>query len=1351
MTCFRHRSLWLTVLIAALAHGDEPAPPAVFPAESKPTAARIEEARKLLAADKWTEAVDEVQAVLTASGDDLVAVSPGRCVECRRLCHSLLAGLPPDALRSYRERVDPSARKWLDQGEAERDVRLLRKVIDEAFCSRSGEKALDLLGDVAFERGDFEEAELWWGLLLPPRASKGPAPAVATLAYPDPRIDPARTRAKILLARLFRGAVNDVQAYRKENADAEGALAGKKGRYADLLQQIAEERNADAPAPTMDWPTFGGDAARGQVAVGPPRLLERLGALCRPQNERQFSLQDRKPRDEDPIYDRGAGALLANRSMAVEPVIADGKAIVADTNFVTAYDLRTGAVEPWHDAHLKTDANPDLKFPYPPDLRCTLTVAGDRVYARLGTQTVRDAPVADKEEEKDKAANKNAASLLVCLSLKPARNGDRFRWSIDATTLENLGSGKTYAVFEGSPLVHDGRLYIASTHFEKGRPVTRVHCYPSDAREQPAELWHQDICETREFSDKDRRYRHHMLTLAGPYLVYCSHSGAVAALDAVTGKPAWAVRYPSRGDKTADGDPSPRDLAPCLFAGGRLYAAPADYDRLLCLDPATGETLWERGPIEVVQLLGVGENRLIFTTPTGLRAVGADDGVDAWALPDGGGGLPPAGRGLLIGDLVLWPTASKGPGSIAVYAVRQRDGEQPDDPSALSYVPAGNLIYADGCLLSADRQTLTIFTPPGMRLPEKERESRTEPESATAALGVARAEADAGLTDRALKDYDRAEHLGAALSPVKRKRLGETVRNERHALLLVNGRSAAAARRWDEAEGLFKQASAAEFSAPLRLQALLETAALWKTAGQPDRVAAVWLAIQSTNDFRGLTVEDATRLPQNAAVFAAGQSGGIQKRPDPPARDRGPPPLLLAEPPYSRTWQAAFDPGETALSIADDLFLCAQTQPAEGLSCRSADAGKVRWRTALPFTPTWAARQGDLIVAAGAGGAAGLRVDDGRVAWDYPAPPASRTFAAETGTVLAPGNRRADSLDHFQLLTGRVYFVQGERRLFALDAKNGRVLWVHRAPDAGLRQPYPDGRFFHVEAASADVLLAQTSGGRRWLIDAATGAILHEGATAQEPWPRAPVRSPEGVFVTPDADSVVLLDPASGRDLWTYTLPGVTTRTGEAPRLSMGPNALLVAWATNIGWRVQRLDRTTGKPTWDEPPLFNVSGLDVESWTQDGEAVYGVQDRVLVARSLKNGALLWEQPIAGPSGLWRTQKIGGALLAYPIEPTGAQFQFRWLFGALQWEERRPPEEKAGSGFPVLCCDAKAGASIQRLSFPVLSQAFAHMESDSGVLPRASAAERVEGRPLVHVSSHGLIVAAGGRAWGLAAK
>ena len=54
----------------------------------------------------------------------------------------MLAGLPPDALKLYRTRMEPQARKWLDQGRANRDERLLRKVVDEAFCTPSGAAAL---------------------------------------------------------------------------------------------------------------------------------------------------------------------------------------------------------------------------------------------------------------------------------------------------------------------------------------------------------------------------------------------------------------------------------------------------------------------------------------------------------------------------------------------------------------------------------------------------------------------------------------------------------------------------------------------------------------------------------------------------------------------------------------------------------------------------------------------------------------------------------------------------------------------------------------------------------------------------------------------------------------------------------------------------------------------------------------------------------------------------------------------------------------------------------------------------------------------------------------------------------
>src|SRR5271167_172742 len=137
-------------------------------------------------------------------------------------------------------------------------------------------------------------------------------------------------------------------------------------------------------------------------------------------------------------------------------------------------------------------------------------------------------------------------------------------------------------MFEGSPVVVDSRTYIARTRFSKTRAHSAIDCYDADTG---ARIWRQEICESQELADTSKpRSRQHLLTLAGPNLVYCSHSGVVAALDRATGKRAWAYRYPRQSVRTPDGVPVVRDLAPCLHAAGRVYVAPADSDRIFCLD-----------------------------------------------------------------------------------------------------------------------------------------------------------------------------------------------------------------------------------------------------------------------------------------------------------------------------------------------------------------------------------------------------------------------------------------------------------------------------------------------------------------------------------------------------------------------------------------------------------------------------------------------------------------------------------------------------------------------------------------------------------------------------------------------
>jgi len=281
-------------------------------------------------------------------------------------------------------------------------------------------------------------------------------------------------------------------------------------------------------------------------------------------------------------------------------------------------------------------------------------------------------------------------------------------WAEPAT-----GKVGEHLAWEGTPLIHHKAVYVALSRIRGNRTATAICCFEA----QTGLLrWEQEVCEAVEFSETaPPRCRNHLLTLAGPNVVYCSNAGAVVALDAATGNHVWAVRYASRGLKTREGQRSPRDLCPPLAAGHRIVLAPADIDRLFCFDAATGQTLWERDGIEISHLIGVSHDRVVFTTPKGLGAVhvatGENDG--GWRQPLLGN-LASLGRPFIADAWVFWPTADA---KLPWRAVNLLDGKlvrgpESYDAGLLRPLVTGNAALGHGCLVIATGEELVGYVPP---------------------------------------------------------------------------------------------------------------------------------------------------------------------------------------------------------------------------------------------------------------------------------------------------------------------------------------------------------------------------------------------------------------------------------------------------------------------------------------------------------------------------------------------------------------------------------------------------------------------------------------------------------------
>jgi tetratricopeptide (TPR) repeat protein len=679
--------------------------------------AQWERAKALLADRQWDEAIEILSQLAESSEAKLLAVTNRRYVSLRAWCQLQLAALPPKALKLYRHRIDAIAQKWYRQGMAERNHSLLQKIVDRAFASRYGDKALMALGEMVLEAGDFAAARWYWERIVP---SAPPAGTPRTWpGYPDTDLDLAGVRARLVLVSILEAAEKkgtglicaqhppgrsgklapspfsarareELAEFVRLHPEAQGRLGGQEGKYADLLKALLAESDA-WPAAAMDpnWGTFAGNAERNRIAAPPADIGGVSWRIpLRPATAAAF----------DRMFEPPVASENPREPLSFYPLQLGNIVLVNDSMRILALRLDSGQPVWGRAAIYESQLSGATPLPLPPEMlgspRFTLTCFQDKLFARMGS------PVTGQPQG---GTTPIQPGCLVCLDL--AAEG-RLVWKI---------APEEGWVFEGSPLADARGLYVAMRR-QDIRPQVSVACFDTDTGRL---RWRRFICGA-ETPARGAYYEssHHLLTLAGDALYYNTNLGAVAAVRADDGYPLWVSLYPRarRGDLSKLAPHWRRELSPCLFDGGTLLVAPADSPRIFAFDAATGQALWQTGSEaeDADHLLGVagqwliaGGRRLYW-----ISLKEEDRGRVKHAWPEASDQPPGYGRGVLAGTSVLWPTRER----LYIFDQQTAQPRKAVDLRARG-ASGGNLLPAGGQLLIATETELIAIGPHGRGAP----------------------------------------------------------------------------------------------------------------------------------------------------------------------------------------------------------------------------------------------------------------------------------------------------------------------------------------------------------------------------------------------------------------------------------------------------------------------------------------------------------------------------------------------------------------------------------------------------------------------------------------------------------
>jgi outer membrane protein assembly factor BamB len=655
----------------------------------------FEDADRAGQAGEYAAAVALLQGAIERHAEDLFAVEPegtyrgAACEATRRI-----GELPPEGRAAYEAAFGAVASRALEEALDRRDEKALRDLAARHFHTRAGARATLLLGDLAFERGDFAAA----------------ARAYDALRSRADRQDDPDLRLRLCAIAVLRGDRDALDRLGAGEA-GEGEIGGERTEVARFLERTPPPREPARPlSPPTSTATLREPA--WSFFLPPPRDS--------PAQRYALPFSKTIGRQQD-----------APRPFNLFPAVQGGSVFVTDSIRLFALDLLSGILrwefsgtEEWKQAPVDADAFRDALSPSTVVAPCV-----DRGVVVAALQV----PLRRAADGKDDFHHIPIRYILPARRLFgfDAATGALLwtHWSPTAATLD-VGSFHERSTVAAPPVTDGERVYTLSVLY--GGKIDLYAC-AYDLR-TGAPVWRTPLVfgqiQQNMFGRFLVEYAGTPPLLSDGALFVATNLEVVARLDAPTGRIEWLSRYESLRLKRPQGYSDPErkpffaNRTPVLD-GEMLYTTPLDSRYLIGFEARTGVERWKesvgtlapRDSEGHLSLVGVADRRLYLLGESlhGYRVAGEptdenlrlefDSGRAPLLHPKEASRIPAA---VLAGDHLFVP-AEEGPRVFdRLSGKRVTFARELTWPSP-AHDEMGNFTATDGVLLSTTPDSVHAY------------------------------------------------------------------------------------------------------------------------------------------------------------------------------------------------------------------------------------------------------------------------------------------------------------------------------------------------------------------------------------------------------------------------------------------------------------------------------------------------------------------------------------------------------------------------------------------------------------------------------------------------------------------